>query len=168
MSEIQETAAIIERALAGAQLEYARPKPEIVLVGLPGERRLNTTVQFSLGRHGVRIEAFVCRKPEENQVGVYRYLLERNQRLYGVAYTLDRVGDIYLVGRLSRTSVTEAEIDRICGQIVQAVDGDFNTLLELGFAAAIRREWDWRVSRGESVRNLAAFKHLVTSDDTTA
>ena len=34
-------------------------------------------------------------------------------------------------------------------------------LLELGFADAIRREWAWRVSRGESLANLEAFKHLV-------
>jgi hypothetical protein len=29
--------------------------------------------------------------------------------------------------------------------------------LELGFAESIKREWDWRVKRGESLRNLQAF-----------
>ncbi|MDQ4031897.1 MAG: YbjN domain-containing protein, partial [Actinomycetota bacterium] len=38
---------------------------------------------------------------------------------------------------------------------------DFNTLLEIGFASSIRREWAWRVSRGESLTNLAAFEHLI-------
>jgi hypothetical protein len=33
-------------------------------------------------------------------------------------------------------------------------------MLEIGFGSAIRREWDWRVSRGESTANLAAFAHL--------
>jgi hypothetical protein len=33
--------------------------------------------------------------------------------------------------------------------------------LEIGFAGSIKREWDWRVSRGESLANLQAFKHLV-------
>jgi hypothetical protein len=37
-------------------------------------------------------------------------------------------------------------------------DGSFNTILELGFATSIRREWEWRKSRGESTRNLEAFK----------
>ncbi len=40
-------------------------------------------------------------------------------------------------------------------------DSSFNTLLELGFASAIRREWAWRVSRGETTENLAAFEHLI-------
>jgi hypothetical protein len=44
---------------------------------------------------------------------------------------------------------------------LEAADGDFNTLLEIGFATSIKREWDWRVSRGESLANLQAFKHLV-------
>ena len=35
-----------------------------------------------------------------------------------------------------------------------------DVLLELGFADAIRREWAWRTSRGESTANLAAFAHL--------
>ncbi|MGI8416765.1 MAG: YbjN domain-containing protein, partial [Nakamurella sp.] len=31
------------------------------------------------------------------------------------------------------------------------------------FADAIRREWAWRTSRGESVKNLEAFQHLIGS-----
>ena len=68
---------------------------------LPGERKLKTNTILSIGEHSVRVEAFVCRKPDENHEGVYRFLLKRNRRLYGVAYTLDNVGDIYLVGRMS-------------------------------------------------------------------
>jgi hypothetical protein len=56
--------------------------------------------------------------------------------------------------------VTPEEIDRLLGSILEAADGSFNTLLELGFASAIRREYEWRVSRGESTRNLDAFTHL--------
>jgi 2,3-dihydroxybenzoate decarboxylase len=35
-----------------------------------------------------------------------------------------------------------------------------DTMLEIGFGSSIRREWDWRVSRGESTANLQAFKKL--------
>ncbi len=77
-----------------------------IIVELPGERRLKTNTILSVGEHSVRVEAFVCRKPDENHEGVYRFLLKRNRRLYGVAYTLDNVGDIYLVGRMALSSVT--------------------------------------------------------------
>jgi hypothetical protein len=74
---------------------------------------------------------------------------------------VDDAGDIYLIGRIGPDLVTAEELDRLLGQVLEAADGDFNTLLELGFASSIRREWDWRVSRGESLANLKAFEHLV-------
>lgn len=132
-----------------------------LIVELPGERKLKTNTILSIGEHSVRVEAFVCRRPDENHEGVYRFLLKRNRRLYGVAYTLDNVGDIYLVGRLALEAVTADEIDRILGQVLESVDNDFNTLLELGFKSSIQKEWAWRVSRGESLKNLEAFEHLI-------
>ena len=136
-----------------------------IIVELPGERRLKTNTILSIGEHSVRVEAFVCRKPDENHEGVYRFLLKRNRRLYGVAYTLDNMGDIYLVGRMALESVTSDEVDRILGQVLEAVDSDFNTLLELGFRSSIQKEWEWRVSRGESLKNLQAFAHLIDDED---
>ncbi|MEU5759146.1 YbjN domain-containing protein [Nocardia sp. NPDC047648] len=162
---MQATAQLIDETLRDREIEYTRPGEETFVVVLPGERKLKTTVMLTVGKHGVRVEAFVCRKPDENFEGVYRFLLRRNRRLYAVAYTLDRVGDIYLVGRLSAHAVTPDELDRVFGQILEAVDADFNVLLELGFAESIRREWKWRVSRGESLQNLRAFEHLVDSAD---
>lgn len=138
------------------------------IVELPGERKLITNTLLSIGDHSVRVEAFVCRRPDENHQGVYRFLLERNRRLYGVAYTLDNLGDIYLIGRMALDIVNADEIDRVLGQVVEAVNTDFNTLLELGFASSIRKEWAWRVSRGESLKNLEAFRHLVAGDGTEA
>ena len=57
------------------------------------------------------------------------------------------------------------ELDRVFGQVVEAVDRDFNTLLELGFRSSIQKEWKWRVSRGESLKNLEAFSHLIDDDE---
>lgn len=155
------TAQTIDAALTERGLEYTRNGENVFVVELPGERKLKTSTMLTVGNHGVRIEAFVCRKPDENFEGVYRYLLRRNRRLYGVHYTIDKVGDVYLVGGLSPHAVTADELDRVLGQVLEAADGDFNVLLELGFAESIKREWAWRVSRGESLANLKAFEHLV-------
>jgi hypothetical protein len=38
-------------------------------------------------------------------------------------------------------------------------------MLEIGFGSAIRREWAWRVSRGESLDNLRAFAHFAAPSD---
>ncbi|OSC42619.1 YbjN domain-containing protein [Mycobacterium decipiens] len=161
---------VIENALEVSKLKYTRhPRPHgatpALIVELPGERKLKINTILSIGEHSVRVEAFVCRKPDENHEGVYRFLLRRNRRLYGVAYTLDNVGDVYLVGQMAVSSVDADEIDRVLGQVLEAVDSDFNALLELGFRSSIQREWEWRVSRGESLQNLEAFAHLVDQED---
>ena len=161
---------VIEQALRASELNYSKHPgahggPPGLVVELPGERKLKTNTILSIGEHSVRVEAFVCRQPDENHEGVYRFLLKRNRRLYGVAYTLDNVGDIYLVGRMSLASVDADEIDRVLGQVLEAVDSDFNTLLELGFRSSIQKEWEWRMSRGESLQNLEAFAHLIDDDD---
>ncbi|MCX4812745.1 YbjN domain-containing protein [Streptomyces sp. NBC_01239] len=157
----QERAAqVIEGFLKGAELDWESPESGTFVVQLPGTRKLSTTVSLLVGRHSLSLNAFVVRHPDENETAVHRWLLERNLKLYGVSYAVDRLGDVYVTGRLPLSAVTDAEIDRLLGQVLEAADGSFNTLLELGFATAIRKEYAWRVSRGESTRNLDAFTHL--------
>ncbi|WP_326567919.1 YbjN domain-containing protein [Amycolatopsis rhabdoformis] len=156
--------AMIKSTLDGSELKYDRRGEGKYFVTLPGTKKLQTNCWLVDGDHAFSVEAFVCRRPDEAHEQVYRFLLQRNARLYGVHYTVDSIGDIYLVGRFGKETVTEAELDKILGQVLEAADGDFNTLLEIGFASSIKREWDWRVSRGESLANLQAFKHLVAPE----
>lgn len=160
-TDAQRSYEVIGQTLADRELDFGRKGDEHYVVQLPGTRKLKTTCLLTVGHHGVRVEAFVCRHADENHTAVYEYLLRRNRKLYGVHYTIDRAGDIYLVGRMSHHAVTPDEVDRVLGQVLEAADGDFNVLLEIGFATSIRREWAWRVSRGESLANLKAFEHLV-------
>ncbi|MFM9368045.1 YbjN domain-containing protein [Streptomyces sp. Da 82-17] len=160
-----EARQVVESTLKDADLEWESPEPGSYVVKLPGTRKLSTTVSLLVGRHSLSLNAFVIRHPDENAEGVHRWLLERNLKLYGVSYAVDRLGDVYLTGKLPLAAVTPAEIDRLLGSVLEAADGAFNTLLELGFASAIRREYEWRVSRGESTRNLEAFTHLTQPRD---
>ncbi|WP_155058023.1 type III secretion system chaperone family protein [Streptomyces blattellae] len=161
MAESPTAAQVIESFLKDAELDWESPEPGHYVVKLPGTRKLSTTVSVLLGRHSLSLNAFVVRHPDENEAGVHRWLLERNLKLYGVSYAVDPLGDIYVTAKLPLSAVTPDEIDRLLGQVLQAADGSFNTLLELGFASAIRKEYEWRVSRGESTRNLEAFTHLI-------
>lgn len=156
---------IIEQALREAGLEWESPADGSYVVKLPGTRKLSTTVSLLAGRHSLSVNAFVVRCPDENHEAVHRWLLERNTRLYGVAYAIDPLGDVYLVGRLPLPAVTPEEIDRVLGTVLEAADGSFNTLLEMGFASAIRKEYAWRTSRGESTRNLDAFARLTRGEE---
>lgn len=165
-ASVAELDRVIAAALDERELSYQRKGEGAYFVTLPGTKKLQTNCWLVAHQHALLVEAFVCRRPDEAHQDVYRFLLRRNARLYGVHYTIDQLGDIYLVGRVSPERVTEDELDRLLGQVLEAADGDFNTLLELGFAGSIRREWDWRVSRGESTANLQAFQHLLTPEQT--
>ncbi|MFF9900709.1 YbjN domain-containing protein [Streptomyces longispororuber] len=151
---------VIERFLDDAELTWESPDPGSYVITLPGTRKLSTTLSMIVGKHSLSLNAFVIRHPDENHEAVHRWLLERNLRLYGVSYAIDPLGDIYVTAKLPLAAVTPDELDRLLGSVLEASDGSFNTLLELGFATAIRKEYAWRVSRGESTRNLAAFAHL--------
>jgi hypothetical protein len=161
MDQAGEAAAAAVRAvLAELDLPWSEKRPGLFSVSLPGTRKLSTECALEVGTYGVGVRAFVARRPDENEVGVYRWCLEKNLKLSGVAFCLDSLGDIYLAGRVSLGSVTPEEVDRLLGAVAGTSDDSFNTILELGFATSIRREWAWRRSRGESTANLAAFAHL--------
>jgi hypothetical protein len=160
-SDPGEIDAAVGKALDELEVGHHRREAGQYLVTLEGTNRLNTPTWLVVREQTVFVQAFVCRRPDENHEGVYRYMLQRNARLYGVHYALDRVGDIHLVGRIPFVAVSADELDRVLGQVLEAADSDFNTFLELGFATSIRREYAWRTERGESVANLKAFEHLV-------
>jgi hypothetical protein len=161
---VTDPAGVIREVLAASELEYDEPTPGVFDVVLPGERKLKTPVRLELGSHALSLHAFVCRKPDENHESVYRWLLERNMKLFGMAFALDAVGDIFLDARLPLNVVTADEVDRLLGSVLSYADESFNVLLELGFASSIRKEWEWRIANGESTANLEAFRGWLEPD----
>ncbi|MDQ2797995.1 MAG: YbjN domain-containing protein [Actinomycetota bacterium] len=159
------TADVIEAALQEQELEWERVGPAVFAVALPGEKRLKTACVLTVGAHALEIEAFVLRAPEENREAVYSWLLQRNARMYAVAWTIDGTGDVYLTGRVPLSSVDAEELDRILGSVLEYSDASFNVLLELGFGSSIKREWAWRVKNDESLANLAAFADFAQRPD---
>ncbi len=163
--EREQALAALRQVFEEGELEYKEISPTSLTVDLPGEKKLQTPCRFDVGRHALEVHAFVCRKPDENFAGVYRWLLERNMRMYAVSFALDGMGDIYLDARLPLAAATTDEIDRLLGAVLEYADGSFNTILELGFASSIRKEWEWRISRGEPTRNLEAFRGPLGLDE---
>ena len=163
-AETVAATAAIEAALTELDLPSEQPSPGAYLVKLAGEHKLATMTWLIAGRHSLHVEAFFCRRPDENHEQFYRFLLERNGRMYGVHFALDKTGDVYLVGRVALASVSADEIDRLLGCVLSYSDENFDQALMIGFTSSIRREWAWRRKRGESTANLRAFARL--ADDT--
>lgn len=150
--------------LKTSAFSFENVKEDLFIVEIPGEQKLRTNVSLLVGEHSLSVNAFVMRAPDENQARVHHWLLEHNPKLFGVTYALDQHGDIYVTGRLPLTAVTPESLDRIFGSIHLACDGNFNLLVSMGFTESIKREWAWRVSRGEPLANLQAFTDLIGND----
>ena len=161
---MSDPAAVIRSVLDEGDLDWEELTPGIFDVVLPGERKLKTPVRVEVGPHALSVHAFVCREPDENFEAVYRWMLERNLKMFGVAFALDAAGDIFLDARLPLSVVSAEEIDRLLGSVLTYADESFNVLLELGFASSIRKEWDWRRANGESTANLEAFRGWLETD----
>lgn len=153
-------AAAIEAALDSLGLSVESPRPGAYLVRLEGQHKLATMAWLIAGAHSLHVEAFFCRQPDENHAAFYRFLLERGGRMYGVHFALDRAGDVYLVGRLPLEAISPDEIDRILGCVLSYSDENFDPALMIGFPSSIKKEWAWRIKRGESLANLQAFARL--------
>lgn len=156
-------AAVLREVLTEGELDWEELTPGVFDVVLPGQRKLKTPVRLDVGTHALSVHAFVCRKPDENFEAVYKWMLERNMKMFGLAFALDAAGDIFLDSRLPLSVVTPDEVDRLLGSVLTYADESFNVLLELGFASAIRKEWDWRIAKGESTANLEAFRGWLES-----
>jgi hypothetical protein len=162
---VSALAGVVEAYLgqAGIEWEPGARDGEFVLT-LPGEKKLKTVASLLAGGDALSVSAFVIRNPDENHERFYRYLLRRNLRLPGLAYAVDTAGDVYVSGRLPAQGVDAAYLDQLLGVVLDAADSHFNELLAIGFLTSMQKEWDWRVSRGESLRNLEAFRHLLDHD----
>ncbi len=157
---VPRVCALIEQTATDRDLDWERTGPRSYAVTLPGTHKLKTLCNLIVGEHALRIEAFVMRQPDEHREQLWEWLLQRNARMYGVAFAIDTVGDVYLMGRVGLHSVDADELDRLLGSVLSYADENFDSMLEIGFGAAIRREWDWRVKRGEPLDNLKAFAHF--------
>jgi len=165
---VDEVTAVVRAYLvdAGIDHELGGRTGELV-VTLPGEKKLRTVTSLMVGQKVTSVTAFVVRNADENHAAFYRFLLRRNLRMPGLAYAVDGTGDVYVKGEVPNAAVDAAYLDQLFGVVLEAADAPFNDLLVLGFLTSMKKEWAWRVSRGESTRNLDAFRHLLDGSDAT-
>jgi hypothetical protein len=100
-----------------------------------GEDKDTYTVWFTLGQRTLHYETFVMPEPDENHAEFYGHLLKRNQKLYGLAFSVGAENAVFLAGQMGNQAITDEELDRVLGTIYATVELCFRAALRIGFAS---------------------------------
>lgn len=92
-----------------------------------------TTVWFDVGDLTVGFEAYVLPNPPRGHEAVFRQLMIRNHRMWRTHFSIDRDGDIHLVGRVPLTDWSPGALDAVLGSIYEGVELSFRSLVKTGF-----------------------------------
>jgi hypothetical protein len=122
--------------------------PDAWVVVLEGEHKKTIPVHLSVGERHTAVQSFFVRAPDENEAGLYDYLLRRNLKSYVLRFALTDDGDVLLVGLVPNGCVNATELDLVFGQLLAVADEAFASALRLGFASYIEREQAWRAKVG--------------------
>ncbi len=109
-------------------------------VRIPGTARSWIPVEIEVNERSVKLTSHVIIEPEENHAEVFRFLLRRNHRAGGVAFSIDgKEAVICLVARLSLEGLDEPKLDASIGTILQETEEVFRTILAVGFASRFKK-----------------------------
>ena len=76
--------AVIDSFLTSQKLDFEK-SGNTFLVTLPGVQKLQTHCALIVGDHSLSINAFVIRKPDENEAAVHHWCMSKNASMYGLA-----------------------------------------------------------------------------------
>ncbi|MCW2776474.1 MAG: hypothetical protein JWN17_199 [Frankiales bacterium] len=113
---------------------FERVEAGAYVVELHGSRRPRTLLWVIAGEQALQIEAFVMHMIAVSDPGpVHRHLLRRNLGLRTVHYSVDDVGDVFLVGSLPHDALSERGIDGVLGEVLSLLEADGPKLQALAY-----------------------------------
>lgn len=121
-----------------SSVDYAEEVEGRWAVRMRQEVRDATTVWFDIGERSLSFEAYVLPEPLA-QAEVHRQALVRNARAWRCFFAIDREGAIVLRGRLASDRVTLDELDRVLGEVFEAIEIAFRPMVRAGFPSREKR-----------------------------
>lgn len=111
---------------------YAEEVERRWAVRMSQQTREATTVWFDIGEKSLWFEAYLMPAPVE-PAEVHRQALARNATSWRAFFALDAEGAIVIRGRLAAARVDLDELDRVLGEIYEAVEVSFRPMVRAGF-----------------------------------
>ena len=107
---------------------------------LPSYWMETIAVSLELGGWNLRAEAFFMRAPEENRAEAFHLFLQRNSRSGPWRFAASQDGDVSLLATLPRAAVTEEELDRLLGSLIQITDETYVPAMKLGYERGLAEQ----------------------------
>jgi hypothetical protein len=137
--------AVVEEWLARQRVENPvlaaidrDPEIDRWYVRLRGEERDFIALWLTVGDYTLQYETYFMPAPEERPAALYEFLLRRNQRLFGMRFSIGPEDAIYLTGQLPLRAVDAAELDRLLGSAYTYVEQWFRPAMRIGFGSRFR------------------------------
>ena len=111
----------------------ARVAEDGVWVGVPSQQRGSVAVKIVLTERTVTFRAFIMRAPDLAHKDVYRRLLKKNHDAGPWAFSLDALGDVFLVANRPATALDADTLDGLLGALSAHVDEVFEGIVRTGF-----------------------------------
>ena len=86
----------IEQFLLKNEIDFEKSESSFLLT-LPGEKKMQTHCALIVGDYSLSINAFVIRKPDENEAAVHHWCLSKNASMYSVAFAINELGDNLII-----------------------------------------------------------------------
>lgn len=120
--------------LTGLGAEIERVEAGAYVVTLHGRKRPRTLLWLIAGEQAITVEAFVMHVVQVADPGpLHRHLLRRNLGLRSVHFSVDDVGDVFLVGTLPHAALGEDAVDVVLGEVLQVLEDHTPALLALAY-----------------------------------
>ncbi len=123
--------------LADLSLE-ARVAADGVWVAVPSQRRGAVAVQIIPTERTVTFRAFIMRAPDLAHQDVYRRLLRKNHDAGPWVFSLDPLGDVFLVANRPAGALDSDALDGLLGGLSSHVDEVFEGIVKTGFGGGPR------------------------------
>lgn len=107
---------------------------------LPSYWKESIAVSFELGDWNLRAEAFFMRAPEDNVGRTYHLFLQRNRRSGLWRFAASESGDVLLRAVVPREAITDEQLDRLLGTLVQLVDETYVPAMKLGYESGLKEQ----------------------------
>ncbi len=104
-----------------------------VWASVPCTRRGFVAVRIVAAERTVTLRAFIMRNPDLGHQDVYRRLLRKNDETGVWAFSLDALGDVFLVATHPRIAVDPEVLDGLLGALSTLVDETFEGMVRTGF-----------------------------------